>query len=55
MILQIATALAIGAYVVLSKDSRLKRPNAVRPPSGAWIGCASSKSFSCGGGEDSVI
>ena len=27
MILQIATALAIGAYVVLSKDARPKRPN----------------------------
>jgi hypothetical protein len=27
MILQIATALAIGAYVVLSKDAQSKRPN----------------------------
>jgi hypothetical protein len=26
---QIATALAIGAYVVLSKDSRRKRPDAI--------------------------
>jgi hypothetical protein len=28
MILQIATALAIGAYVVLSKDAQSKRPDA---------------------------
>ena len=28
MILQIATALAIGAYVVLSKDAQPKRPDA---------------------------
>jgi hypothetical protein len=28
MILQIATALAIGAYVVLSKDAQLERPDA---------------------------
>jgi hypothetical protein len=29
MILQIATALAIGAYVVLSKDARPKNPDAI--------------------------
>jgi len=28
ILVQIATALAIGAYVVLSKDARPKRPNA---------------------------
>jgi hypothetical protein len=28
MILQVATALAIGAYVVLSKDAQSKRPDA---------------------------
>jgi hypothetical protein len=33
MILQIAIALAIGAYVVLSKDAQRKRPhaNALKP------------------------
>ena len=28
ILIQIATALAIGAYVVLSKDAQPKRPNA---------------------------
>jgi hypothetical protein len=31
MILQIATALAIGAYAVLSKDTQPKRPDAKAP------------------------
>ena len=36
MILQIVTALAIGAYVVLSRDAQPKRPDAAaRSPGGA--------------------
>jgi hypothetical protein len=33
ILIQIATALAIGAYVVLSKDAHPKRPNATPPES----------------------